>query len=569
MEVTGAEHQLALEGQAEERDPAPQEEPTGSTPLGPQEYLFLTNRYNLLEIQSSGLLAPVEAFDKYYDDLLRLCPGRVVLLTGPVDPRTAALVTEADDPGAFPVILQFTARRTFQAERLEGDEQTAGLTDSPPAALAVEGALAVGDAVVHFRSDAELTEHRLSSYENVAHDRFRYAVSPWLFAGASGIAGRLTDWLGGLHRGPDLGASFRRCDGLGGSEANLANVVALYPESVEGYATVLGGGDPGASPAARSDWPPWLNPAEVLWSQSAAPREAEPRLLLGLAQALAGVGRATGFRNADVLSEARRIALKGRPRKADAEAIKTSMDRVEAVLDTRADLIVDDPGIPLSTARGGLYALLRPDPRRLLTFLREERPQDAWSALTAGALVGTLVGRRRLDVSLRAAALDRLLARKAELLLQGEPTDLDVETETLRDDAGRAASRVVFRGTTLLQVELPAPSLVDLLEALDLDTEPAKPVALELARTLGWGECVRSTVFLPLGVDSLRYDPAKKAIAFDFLGNATVERRIEREHFLRRLRSTPLPEELEDRLRRMLADTDAAPAADPPDADGP
>src|SRR5687768_1165974 len=73
---------------------------TAETPL-----LVPTNRFNLLEILASRVIAPRAAYDKYYTDLLELAPGRIPVIAGPVGARTIELVTREGD-ATFPVLLE-------------------------------------------------------------------------------------------------------------------------------------------------------------------------------------------------------------------------------------------------------------------------------------------------------------------------------------------------------------------------------------------------------------------------------------------------------------------------------
>ena len=50
---------------------------TGTLFEGRSRLVFATNRANVLPILSSGLVRPMAAYEKYYDDLLAYCPGLI------------------------------------------------------------------------------------------------------------------------------------------------------------------------------------------------------------------------------------------------------------------------------------------------------------------------------------------------------------------------------------------------------------------------------------------------------------------------------------------------------------
>ena len=71
----------------------------------PGPVLLVTNRYNLLEFLSAGLVLPQPAISKYYVDLLQMAPGRLPLVRGPVHSTVVDHVS-SEDPTAFAVVLE-------------------------------------------------------------------------------------------------------------------------------------------------------------------------------------------------------------------------------------------------------------------------------------------------------------------------------------------------------------------------------------------------------------------------------------------------------------------------------
>ena len=234
----------------------------------PSTLYFLTNRQNLLEVLSSGLVAPADTYEKYYDDLLRLAPGRIVIGGRATGPAVAA-VTDSSDPGSYPVLIEVaTDRVPHSAPALSDGAQW----------LAPEALLPVGGSVIHFRNRTELDEHRLSAYENVNHESFRYAVSANLFEKPAEDT-RLLDWLRALPPGKELGPDYRRLDRAFGATVLLACVLRTFPEAMPGYVAYLNAKSLPAPPADRHGWPVWLRPEIVTGTATTKPKGAEERAL--------------------------------------------------------------------------------------------------------------------------------------------------------------------------------------------------------------------------------------------------------------------------------------------------
>ena len=145
----------------------------------PVPLLIPTNRFNLLEMLSSRMIAPRAAYTKYYADLLDAAPGRVPIVPGRSD-RTSS--------------TPFRARRRLRSGRGRTRPGPAGI--APVDAWTAEAGtttLSLGDPAlgwaprtivpftavkaIHFRSDNELDEHQLRQHENIRQD-VPYSVSP-------------------------------------------------------------------------------------------------------------------------------------------------------------------------------------------------------------------------------------------------------------------------------------------------------------------------------------------------------------------------------------------------------
>ena len=81
----------------------------GAPPNVEHRWVFLTNRQNLLQVLSSGLVAPAFAYEKYYEDLLRFAPAHVPLVSTPLGQELTDLVSPKDSPAQFPVAIEISS----------------------------------------------------------------------------------------------------------------------------------------------------------------------------------------------------------------------------------------------------------------------------------------------------------------------------------------------------------------------------------------------------------------------------------------------------------------------------
>src|ERR1019366_3410369 len=77
---------------------------------GRDKLLFATNRANVLSVLSSGLIRPRAAYEKYYDDLLALCPGNILLFHHGF-PRSLVPLLCGDQAGLFSVLVEVDPKR--------------------------------------------------------------------------------------------------------------------------------------------------------------------------------------------------------------------------------------------------------------------------------------------------------------------------------------------------------------------------------------------------------------------------------------------------------------------------
>src|SRR5438132_5355621 len=111
----------------------------------PAQVLLLTNRNNLVEFLTRGLITPPEVMQKYYADLGEACPHALVLLREDPSAELAEMMMR-QSPTAFPVLVDLVI------EAPAGTMQAGGAEDVR-ACLVIPGVLPLSAArAVYFRS---------------------------------------------------------------------------------------------------------------------------------------------------------------------------------------------------------------------------------------------------------------------------------------------------------------------------------------------------------------------------------------------------------------------------------
>lgn len=196
-----------------------------------------TNRANLLSILSSGLIRPREGYEKYYEDLLVYCPGRVILWYGAV-PRNLEGILSPPDSGLFPVMLEINVGRLQGRDVPSLDAGMSVNSVELPAAINDTLCLApetviplVSVTAIHFRTPEEVEDFLSRGFDNVEAESMELKVSPSLFQGPDIDLSLLKSRLASLPRGclcdPNI---FQRLDSAAGATAVLAKAL---PESME------------------------------------------------------------------------------------------------------------------------------------------------------------------------------------------------------------------------------------------------------------------------------------------------------------------------------------------------
>jgi hypothetical protein len=488
----------------------PMTEPMVSSPI-----LFLTNRHNLLEILASGIIAPREAFEKYYDDLLALAPGRVPLLRGSVS-REACEIVSGEDETAFPVALELDSSKLAASPVVSvvGHGTTSELASRQALAWAPTGVIPISAVTrLHFRSETERREHERRQYENVPTVSIPSKVSPGLFVlNAPGNAS-LRAWFGQIEAVTPMGAAeYTRVDRLAGASCMVAAAAPGRPEVFRALATLFttsvadapqpkkrGKKDKDKAATANvAALPDWI--MSVWRGAGAQPTDLESRLFSAALKVFSGISRTSGWRPVEALAAIDAEVRTEKLNKAEDAEIARTTDHIRAILRNERDLKPFRPDSGLDVAKALLMVLLRPEPARLLAWPRADIGASEAVFVTAAALSGALTGYKRLPANLREGKLHSLLSERIALALSRSAeapwprsgfvtSALEVTEEegqlVLRSDDGVVMARRVA-----------PPTLAQLIAGLDRSKPEVAQRITDVCRALGWDDCVTTIITL-------------------------------------------------------------------------
>mgnify|MGYP000961374707 CR=1 FL=1 len=476
---------------------------------------YLTNRMNLNGILSSRLLAPREAFGKYYADLLELCPGWVPVLS--VAPTAPLLERVVREPGSgCPVIVE-----------LSDSSVTDDRSRSP---ITYVRAAPLTDVIaIHFPDQKALREHRARAYKNVHPHDDLLRVSPELFRpedrsevsidSPSGAAE--TDWTA--------------IDRIRGA------LSALITAGDSGEALAVAAAALGATAGIPPDTtvPAWLNWGELsgtaqMPGEQDAQGEADRLVFQAAFQVLGHCDKSESWSPVQVLDDVVAAISAAKPSDEAAKVVDRNLQHVRKILNIEKDFEpFRNPGSAHVAAKALLMVLLRPDLDQLLAWPVEESGADETTRAVAAVFAGRLRGLARESVALRSEVLDDLTAAWAVRTADGEAARLGVAS--FRADESATAllldDKVVRSSAPLM------PEPVALYEALAAKSRATSRVAM--ARHFGWPVSLR--VDLPEGATVEKTDSSVIITATDKL---TVVHTVDEVDFVSRLTA------LRGRLRR-------------------
>ncbi len=473
-----------------------------------ESLLFLTNRFNVLRILSSGFIGPRAWFPKYYKDLLDQSPGRIVLFRGGVSQSVGNAVLEEGET-SLPVILEIETEALgslpLPALTSEGVGAQEPLGSKGCVAWAGSGCIPFfALRALHFRLPAEKEEFEARGYDNIPANAVPLAVTPALFETDGPDLSALLTWLKTL---PDEDGPQREdLDRIDRTLGALNLITATLPGSPEhlGQLGALLAGTP--VPQGTEGFPPWINDGSLRGEQvkaqrgiAAVDRELFPRAT----KILRGIEPARSWKPVDILEEVQASMSGVTLPKKEASDLGKAFHYGIAILKNEVAFKPFRHGSALPAAKGLLMALMRPGPEDLLAWPVAESGADLPTLLAAAAFCGLLQGHARLPAGTRTVSLDRFLSArgaadlgpKSRELCRIEPNDLRLQVERVSSD-GEQHLALTWRGETVVTKALPPSSLIELLDALD-NTDPNVQVGLiDVCERNSWGECVQFNLAL-------------------------------------------------------------------------
>lgn len=441
-------------------EPPKEETPLGradqkwESPEGKPLWGVLTNRWNLLEFLSRGLVVPSASIAKYYDDLLRLTPGRIPVVAAPVSDELVGGVTGDNADVIFPVFIQFEKH-----------------DESPPA-------IRMSDAVaVHFRSQRDLQEHSAREFENIPRE-LEARVSPELFGNGSQTLASIAE----LSKPSESRVEeLERCSRW--SAAVLLGAAAVARNADAATASAV---------ACLLSGKKWGKPAGCAHLRAIQPLREGGHILSGrnLEQKL-------------FASIARRLCAEGHPGDpvAFVQSVKDELDLDEKsarALDKIAAILDGDEefqpfrGTGSPVAKALLITLLRKDPTKLLPWAAESANADPPTLLTTGVMMGLARGRHLLPTSMRVEEIDRALADVEFAAAMGTPWKQDVVTNTL--ESGDSTVHRVQAGAVRFDLAEPPPTLHERVAGADFNNPAVLSACLAIARANGWSSAIRTRI---------------------------------------------------------------------------
>lgn len=427
---------------------------------GRTRLLFLTNRANVLPALSSGLIRPRAAYDKYYEDLLALCPGQVPLFHGHV-PRSLVPLVSGGGEGLFPVVAELDNGALGDAGRRQRITQELTPASGADAAggvgtlceLAGEPLPIAAVKRLCFATQDDLDDFLARDFENVPQLP-PLVVADDLFSDGGPTPDRFAEALRAVPTAAGTAEDFRRLDAAMGAVAMLSLLLPAAKPWLDALAATA------SFPSA--DGP--TGPAELHWLSTLVRRVvsadagdtlggADGRLMAAAVDLLRSANPREGWVESRVIGDIAARALDGAAPE-EAKEIESWRDVVAAV--ARADKQVgalDDGG---SVVRRGLMLLvLRCQPERIIrTAETPLRPGPQVTAV-AGMLSGLFHGYSRLSRDIKAKGSPAgLLSRLAVCWwsgVDGVPRRLAVATEARAGE--EAAARIAVTVDRAVLVE--------------------------------------------------------------------------------------------------------------------
>jgi hypothetical protein len=371
----------------------------------PSSRLFLaTNRFNLLEYLSSGVVLPRAGHIKYYADLNEFSDGRILLFEGGL-PKAAAEAVSSESADAFPVILELSVEKTDLKSVPSCSIQDDSRGDAPRMRVfAANGAIPL-TAVdrLHFMKAEDESEHAIRPYSNVP-SLLSHGIAEAVVLDTPFDMERLRAWsseLDGLSTSPSAFALADRA--VGAFIVALHSMVEPSPILLDCFVSLLNK-IPDKKGKKKTDIISFLSPEIIVRGVEVPTPQLEERMLVATLTVLSQTDPNKRWVPMEVLESIERSVMGKRIAKKDAEEVMRNLAPIKAILRNEREFNGFKTTTGLAAAKALLLVLLRPEPPRLLTWL-PETGSDFVTALFAGMLAGTLAGYRRLPAEYKTAGI--------------------------------------------------------------------------------------------------------------------------------------------------------------------
>ncbi|MCZ7558541.1 MAG: FWWh domain-containing protein [Bacteroidia bacterium] len=384
---------------------------TPDTPLfeSGNRLFFVTNRMNLIQVLSTGLIRPREAYGKYYPDLLELFPGSVPLFHGGF-PKSLLQMVSDRERGIFPVLIEIDSTQLSAAGKrmqignnlciFEGNTQVSGdilveIVEAPiPIAAVVQ---------LWFVKQDDLEDFEARDFPNVLASP-QTGVSETLLLDSGPDPDQFRDCLSTITHSPASAEHFRHLDAAMGAAALLSIQLPPVYSWIEDFTAAVSFLRP--IKPKPSHTPAWLAssikhimlPDRGMLEVSSV----DERLMLAAIHVLRSLHPQEGWLEEKIADA---IALQAASDAEPALTAEINKWREHVIAVARAEKsapTLDDSGSVVR--RGLMLLLLRCDPERILRACDTPLNPGPQVAAIAGMLSGLFHGYSRLDRSIKSRA---------------------------------------------------------------------------------------------------------------------------------------------------------------------
>lgn len=509
-----------------------------------QAYWFYTNRYNLIETLSTGLLKPRAGYQKYYKDLLDLCPGYLPLFWRPQPSGVHSY--GGTDSTAFPVALEIDPERlaaTIGAMPRPNEPAPVGARGNVDIII-VRGVIPLSAVrTIHFRSETERKEHQARRYTNVPEQVPKNLVSPHIFG--SEDASQSSDVLNEISSLPDLDEpsanDFTDASSIAGGIA-LASHFA--PDPV-GFASRIVQSVEAVQPLSTDSGFAWLERiivSIIAENEAITGPDPDERLFIAIARAIRYEPR-DSWRPVQFLRAL--LDKVGGP-----DVPETSPPTIGKYIEKIIGIAEGFEEVPpftgkgLISARGLLLYSLGAEPTAVDRWPMSIAHPDELSCAAGAFFVGLRSGRARLSTERRPQDIDRVLLRwECEWLNRGSGLVTVVPHQfksVTRDSHVNMDKRVDPELGSAIHV-------AEAFRANENGGERVRKLAFRIIDEMKWDDCAVTRVYGSLAPVKEGTD---KAVAF--VGRPKIITRINYKRLMERLHVERLPRSLLDAITPAL-----------------